>query len=1031
MATLADFLERALPWPAPGQPGVVNLHWRPWKGRGVTGGRAFTELQDLISFIAWAAQGKGAGIIRELYYCTSLQKESGPPKTIEGKPTAIRNYTNTLCSKAFFVDIDKGYETPGAALAAVQKMCEATSSPQPSAIVVSGNGLHVYWFSTVAFPPEEWRRYAVALDTLLTVHNVTHDAITTDITRILRPPGTFNNKGHETGLPPKPVVLKYLAPADTEFAQWKALTNIRPPETTGLGLVQVKARAPATPLEALYVNPDEANVPASRLITNSLKPEDWTGQTLDPAPVFQCPMFKRTLETGGDGIPQPLWNQQALACTFLTGGEQIFHDMSKGDSRYTYNDTEAMFARKVSERVKHDFGYPRCTTFERDGAKECASCPFKGLITSPLSLRWPKADKVPTPPPPAPPRAQGLNPHGLVLPDGCAWSTIRPGAIDYVTIINKLPVQRPLIMSVISNLVCTKNRSGEFELSFRTTTDLDNFDEVTIKNSALPSPGDIGKILASVGVSFVPSQLSRICDLMNSFLSKLKEQHKATSGIPYGWITTSPKGKTAELSGFAYGGKVYNTDGSVSPAATGDRVTSGTYLPRGDEQSWFTALDTLLQQGRIPLQTIALCGFAAPLMKLTGFHGVSVMAWGDSGGNKSSASDLACGIWGSPKLVKETPSTSQMSFQGKMAETRHLLNCWDDIQKSQYERIGKLIMEITHGKGGGKMTATHDQKDMGQWDSILLTTSNDSLADFVVQANKNDAAALFRCFEFRVDKVADNTPGRASAVAVEPIYTALDDNFGYIGLRYARLLGHKINDVREVLKESQADIETGLGGRIPDNERFWATAAACLVAASVIGNAVIMSARKELNLPNGLLFDTDGVKEHVLEVYRNMRFRVQDSAVVSSSEDYARQHLSSYLLDRAKNTVWTDTTPVENEEIVVNLLYPPAETMRYMNKVTVRWHVAEKQLDISRRDLTEYLTEREIGSGLVISGLKKYYKATQSKRRLAANVVGTTAVQEHLLSIPVTPGSWLYATLVEHSTPLDPVAADPQISDTA
>ena len=168
MPTLADFLARALPWPAPGQPGVVNLHWRSWKSRGVTGGRPFTDRDELISFVGWA-QGAGGSIIRELYYCTSLQKETGPPRQGSTQPTALRNQENTLCSKAFFADIDKGYETPAQALAAVAGMCAATQSPMPTAVVVSGNGLHVYWFSTVAFPPGEWRRYAGALENLLTV----------------------------------------------------------------------------------------------------------------------------------------------------------------------------------------------------------------------------------------------------------------------------------------------------------------------------------------------------------------------------------------------------------------------------------------------------------------------------------------------------------------------------------------------------------------------------------------------------------------------------------------------------------------------------------------------------------------------------------------------------------------------------------------------------------------------------------------------------------------------------------------------
>ena len=297
MPTLADFLARALPWPIPGQTRVVNLHWRSWKSQGVTGSKPFSTLEDLLSYVDWA-QKAGATYIRELYYCTSLQRDVG-----------------------------------------------------------------------------EVRK---------TANGIVHDPVTTDITRILRPPGTFNNKGRDDGLPPKPVVLKLLAPEDIDFAAWASLNAIKPPENTNLGMVQPR---PAISAAELFVDPAEASKPPSRLITDSLKPEDWIGQTIDPAPVFQCPMFKHTLDANGAEVGQPLWNQQALACTFLTGGEELFHELSKGHHTYTYGDAEAMFARKVAERVKHKFGYPLCATFEREGSKQCATCPLRGTIRSPLSLR--------------------------------------------------------------------------------------------------------------------------------------------------------------------------------------------------------------------------------------------------------------------------------------------------------------------------------------------------------------------------------------------------------------------------------------------------------------------------------------------------------------------------------------------------------------------------------------------------------------------------------------------------------------------
>jgi len=438
MPTLADFLARALPWPAPGQPGVVNLHWRSWKSQGVTGSKPFSTLEDLLSYVDWA-QKAGATYIRELYYCTSLQRDVGEVRN--GRQTARRDRENTICSKAFFADIDKGYESPGHALKAVAQMCRDTGSPMPTAVVVSGNGLHVYWFSTVAFAPPEWGRYARALDTLLTDHGITHDAVTTDITRILRPPGTFNNKGHEKGISPKPVVFEFLAPADIDFSAWDALKAAAPAQLTSQGLVAPQHKIP---LEELFVDPAEASKPPSKIITDALKPEDWITDVLDPTPIFACPMFKHTLETHGEGIGQPLWMQQALACTFIRDGEQLFHELSKGHSTYTYNDTEAMFARKVGDRVSLRLGYPSCATFESYGSRQCKTCSMKGKITSPLNLPLGRPGRV-TPDQPVQPQSAGL-PHDM--PEARGWSpdaSFSAAAMDQEGDLN--PLKQTLLLS--------------------------------------------------------------------------------------------------------------------------------------------------------------------------------------------------------------------------------------------------------------------------------------------------------------------------------------------------------------------------------------------------------------------------------------------------------------------------------------------------------------------------------------------------------------------------------------------------------
>ena len=90
-----------------------------------------------------------------------------------------------------------------------------------------------------------------------------------------------------------------------------------------------------------------------------------------------------------------------------------------------------------------------------------------------------------------------------------------------------------------------------------------------------------------------------------------------------------------------------------------------------------------------------------------------------------------------------------------------------------------------------------------------------------------------------------------------------------------------------------------------------------------------------------------------------------------------------------------------------------------MKAVVARWRINENRLSISRADFTAYFMANEINPELVAGGLKKLYKATPSRLRIAAGVAGISSVQEYLIDIPVDKGSWLYDTMMEHSTRSD------------
>lgn len=133
----------------------------------------------------------------------------------EYRTSIDRTATNAACASAFWLDLDcgankaetgAGYATPLQAQAALNSFCAALDLPQPTHVVGSGNGLHVYWVLDTPLQADQWIQHARDLKALAAAHGLRADPTrTADIASILRVPGTLNHKS----TPPKQVQLLY------------------------------------------------------------------------------------------------------------------------------------------------------------------------------------------------------------------------------------------------------------------------------------------------------------------------------------------------------------------------------------------------------------------------------------------------------------------------------------------------------------------------------------------------------------------------------------------------------------------------------------------------------------------------------------------------------------------------------------------------------------------------------------------------------------------------------------------------------
>ncbi|MGY3578919.1 AAA family ATPase [Bradyrhizobium sp. USDA 4504] len=399
-----QFLERVVVWPGPQGPGWINLHTHlknddPSKngGKDWVVGWPFKTLDDFVSRAIWI---EGVPQFYDVWYCTSQQNAMAQNQ--RGSLKAVRKAGNATSLKAVWIDCDvkvkpadhpagepwTHYETADVALKAILAFARKVGLPEPSAIVDSGGGFHVYWISDVALDPATWRPFAEGLKQLLLAEKVLCDTgLTTDSVRILRVPGTKNHKYD----PPRPVRLIHMG----QMYDFPSVLSV----LLGTAPTKSAAKTPSPSLVSAIVpgyesgfenGPDPAF--ASLIVADDLAAGvvRRSNTLLHSGPVFEkCAFMRHARDTGGGNYDNPLWHLSVLCASFLENGNAIAHEISKGHPTYAHAETQEMYERKLAERAERGIGWPSCATIRGAGCKSCASCPFFAQGKSPLHLTGP------------------------------------------------------------------------------------------------------------------------------------------------------------------------------------------------------------------------------------------------------------------------------------------------------------------------------------------------------------------------------------------------------------------------------------------------------------------------------------------------------------------------------------------------------------------------------------------------------------------------------------------------------------------
>ena len=378
------FLRKAVPWPVNGD-GYINIIWSEKKPgtEPIWSGRACRTLDEAMGALTWITKKQGK---REIYACMSSQRLAEEKISRNGYKylAPIRNQQNVLALKSLYLDIDfkggdHGYETRDDAINAIAGFLEASGFPKPSMIVKSGGGLHVYFTLARPLSRDEWQPLAHALAEAGKRHGLKADwQVTTDSARILRIPGTTNNKQDI----PRPVTLAAIKEMDLDPA---ILAEALKPYTQ-------RERSTAKPLviDPMLFPPRPPLPPRlhGELGAGIRKPEYGPIHLDDLAK--ECAFIRDAIATGGASYANPLWNLTTLAATFSDDPRNDAHRMGNKHPHYMEQSTDELLERKQREREQKGLGFPRCIAIANAGCTRCESCSHFSKARSPLSALPPR-----------------------------------------------------------------------------------------------------------------------------------------------------------------------------------------------------------------------------------------------------------------------------------------------------------------------------------------------------------------------------------------------------------------------------------------------------------------------------------------------------------------------------------------------------------------------------------------------------------------------------------------------------------------
>lgn len=679
-----------------------------------------------------------------------------------------RTQVNVNAKKCFYLDLDAGakklekhgpekaYETQRHALQGVKAFL-AAGGPQPTLIVSSGEGLHIYWELTEPIAGSLWSPVAKAFNKYAARAGLKVDSsVTGDSARVLRPIGRVHPNGK---------TVQILAATDAVYSL-RAFSE----------LVECSAIDTApTPKYDLSINDDITLVQGPPKSLKKL--------------LSHCGAA-RYAAANQDSIEEPYWRLMIGLAKHTIEGRDAAHALSCRHPDYDEAETNGKFDRWAT-------GPSTCETFS-EYSKACAKCPSKGKIKSPIQLGAMNTvevealpeEKKPSPPPPPKESDEPWDGH---IPQGFDVAPYKgKRALVHFMDIEKegedgqmIPMRVTVPISYeVFWLGHWADAAHADDFAQATVFRLDENKRVstfTMDQAIVASRAELSKFYAGKGIHTTTDK--RALAAMEAYTKASLQLIKARSRRPkihdrMGLVITPDNQLICAQGKYAILPDGTITETILSPAL---RSVSENYripLPLSATGTWDTSVwrdyikpaakkhvafaqKYYAHPGLEKYQLAFMLGLASPLMAFVdgGYtsgtrlprNGLSVSMYSKEGGRgKTTLMQVSLLAYGNPQELNSVANDSgstALGRIGKLSLAGTMPVGMDEMGSTDEEKMAGLVSSIANGASRTGMTKDGGMVNRPPWALITLLAANKSARDMISVAGNESDAIQYRLLE--------------------------------------------------------------------------------------------------------------------------------------------------------------------------------------------------------------------------------------------------------------------------------------------